>query len=125
MREIKFKGILKEYSPYAYVVGLLDFTQQEVFLFTGRGHYRSPFKKAVIMQYIGLKDKNNQEIYHKDIVKCKLKNGEEKCGVVEWNEKDLQWQVDLRGGFLPFSEVEEIEVVGNIEENPNLSKKVR
>ena len=125
MREIKFKGILKEYSPYAYIVGLLDFTQQEVFLFTGRGYYRGPFKKAIMMQYIGLKDKNNQEIYHKDVVKCKLKNGEEKYGVVEWNEKDLQWQVDLRGGFLPFSEVEEIEVIGNIEENPNLSKKVR
>jgi len=67
-----------------------------------------------LMQYTGLKDKNGQEIYEGDILKFNTKGGNEMIYEVKWRGK----------GFKPtrMSEdnQEEIEIIGNIYENPEL-----
>ena len=80
------------------------------------------------MQYTGLKDKNNKEIYEGDIVKegkfnDVSDNDKEKdvLYIIEWREKSLGFgwkQVIpvLTGGL----DLKKSEVIGNIYENPEL-----
>jgi len=87
-----------------------------------------------IMQYTGLKDRTGREIYEGDIVESKLypfytDEGRNYLGVIEWFDGDACWYLDMRvvsdrvrgyavGGML--SEYRELEVIGNIYENPEL-----
>lgn len=68
----------------------------------------------VPLQYTGLLDKNGKEIYEGDILKFNTKGGNEMIYEVKWRGK----------GFKPtrMSEdnQEEIEIIGNIYENPEL-----
>jgi len=90
-----------------------------------------------IMQYTGLKDKNGREIYEKDIVKFKLltRDGEKRgIGIVEWNDIERAWVVKvvksdsgmpiLKYYLLGFIKDEQLRVIGNIYENPELLKEV-
>lgn len=74
-------------------------------------------KNIKLMQYTGLKDKNEKEIYEGDIIKTR--NG---IGVVIWlSEFDgydiTGWVCGFRNQNIPS------EVIGNIYENPELIKK--
>ena len=63
------------------------------------------------MQYTGLKDKNGNEIYERDIMKTHT--GWKT--VVQWDEKQLMYR-----GFMVIWEI-----IGNIHQNPKLLEKLK
>ena len=79
-----------------------------------------------IMQYTGLKDKNDVEIYEGDIV---LYSGTDSCGKkvnpsklkIEWDEEGA-WNIGTTWGYTGegFFNLYICEVIGNIYENPGL-----
>ena len=69
--------------------------------------------KGNLMQYTGLKDKNGKEIYEGDIVSNNLKEQ----GIVKWKGIGFDWGDDFSKGK---GDTDEIEVIGNIYENPEL-----
>lgn len=73
-----------------------------------------------IMQYTGLKDKSGKEIYEGDIVRYEDTHGEEQINTVEYNLEYGAFCFD-RGVFVDTLNCAwEIEVIGNIYENPEL-----
>ena len=104
-REIKFrawdreiKKMTKPFSPWQMADAL------SIRLFDGR---------MIPMQYTGLKDKNGKEIYEGDIVSNNLKEQ----GIVKWEGIGFDWGDDFSKGK---GDTDEIEVIGNIYENPEL-----
>lgn len=90
------------------------------------------FPMDIVMQYIGIKDKNNREIYEGDIVRA-FSEGSSHVGEIKWRDSadggacpcyiiypaffnNQFWH--LNGG--PRDNA--IEVIGNIYENPELLK---
>jgi len=76
-----------------------------------------------IMQYTGLRDKNGREVYEGDIVRFKDWWDEEMVGEVRYSEKDMAFTIvnDFWDGF-PIMYADDLEVIGNIYENPELLK---
>lgn len=81
-------------------------------------HRWIPFKKAVLMQSTGLKDKNGVEIFEADVLR--ITGGTFYHGY---------WQIDkkitvnnLWDLYMPWFNDEEFEIFGNIHENPELLK---
>jgi len=78
-------------------------------------------KETAIMQYIGLKDKNGEKIYEGDL--CRDSSGVSR---VVWNDKFASFCL-CRKGWLSshfFGEAidpKDIEVIGNIYENPEIA----
>lgn len=77
----------------------------------------------VVMQYVGIEDKNGIDIFEKDIVKINIDDGFDfvgNIGFVDFSEKEREYAIfcdnepfyRLNGGKL--------EVIGNIYENPEL-----
>ena len=121
-REIKCRAFVKNFGMQE-IAGFQTIADKFVTLYYEKGfHAGIPFEQIELMQYTGLKDKNGKEIYESDIVKA------------EAFSPNLYQIVFLDGSFVaftPFATVIEItcfysstgcelEVIGNIYENPEL-----
>jgi hypothetical protein len=91
----------------------------------GHNQFR-PIEELELMQFTGLTDRNGKEIYESDIVQwqqtVKTQNGE-----VWWQSARAAFVIDWRGDRIAYGEPDitanrEIEVIGNIYENPKLLK---
>jgi len=129
MREIKFRAWDKEHrkmiyalNHYLYYCGIIRAIGDE--------NWSAPSENYVLMQYTGLKDKNGQEIYERDIV------------VDDWYPEEPHpisfpldgayrieymppcWRCSLVGGRPEenqcFDDFDDMKVIGNIYENPEL-----
>ena len=132
MREIKFRGFLEIQKRWVYGNLILDSTGTKYIvenkLFSEDGHHLmyDPTDEPVFInqdtvgQYTGMKDCNGTEIYDGDIVRTD--DEDEELAIIEWGDDTLKFMVthgnvcsDL-GEYYP----REIEVVGNIYDNPEL-----
>jgi len=101
MREIKFRAWHKDTLKMAYDV--------------------TPFQrdsKTEVMQYTGLHDKNNVEIYEGDLIRTDGFSDGLSIPVV-W--RDFGFQIGEHG-ICPLYPRKDYEVIGNIYENPELLK---
>jgi len=130
MREIKFRG--KSLRTGKWVYGsLVRYGDGRVEIYTlinprDENSLRAWLEEvdpATVGQYTGLKDKNGKEIYEGDICNCR----EYECfGKVEWNNEEAGFYfcVVMEGGGFEeehlYDYVDELEVIGNIYENPAL-----
>jgi uncharacterized phage protein (TIGR01671 family) len=72
----------------------------------------------VVMQYTGLHDKENREIYEGDILRCNY--CEREIGTIEWHEHGF-W-IKWPSGTLSLPNQENREIIGNLYEHPELLK---
>lgn len=123
MREIEYRAWLKNIKKMVEVEEI-NFINEEIRF----KDYETPFTKPIeinvsfedveLMQYTGLKDKNGVKIFEGYIVKI----DEEEICFIEWDEYDYFYRIknkevdDIFSGFRP----KDLEVIGNIYENPEL-----
>ena len=144
MREIKFRGIptdnntsydkedgfvegslIKDNDKYYIVLEVIDNIKRDDYAIC-----MIEVIPETVEQYTGLKDKNGQEIYEGDIVYIK---GETELldtkGKVEYNDSWAQFVITNTGNIInetePLGDYEkqDLEVIGNIYDNPELLKK--
>ena len=128
MREIKFRAWLKEHKSMKDVMEI-DIDNQTIFYYwfgDHDGHFEN-FNKIDLMQYTGLEDKNNKEIYEGDIVKLRANHG---IGVVkyydEWGAFVVEYIKPRQLAVLGMNYYkEDIEILGNIYQNLELYEEVR
>ena len=127
MREIKFRAWDKENEYMYYDVGLHPLNCKSCMTISSEGLYYNnskPEHNHELMQYTGLKDKNGKEIYENDIIK---RNNGNKY-IVEWNKEHSKFELFRIKDRYPvdFMELsawkEQVEIIGNIYENPELLK---
>ncbi len=129
MREIKFRAYNKD-TEKMYKVGQVSL---EKGIWSWEPDDREyigmsmPYQPSfVLMQFTGLHDKNNQEIYEGDIVYCQTKFGKAKAIIKFINGKFVSfWDSALthpqNGHCIASYDINSrVEVIGNIYENPGL-----
>lgn len=127
MREIKFRAWLK-YRKEIVDVEEIDFMNKVInYIDNDYENNRQEiigacFEDIELMEYTGLKDKNEKEIYEGDIVKLRANHG---IGVVkyydEWGAFVVEYIKPRPLAVLGMNYYkEDIEVIGNIYENSEL-----
>ncbi len=123
MREIKFRAWDKESKKMKEVSDISWDNHGGVDLRAScYSHDDSNIYAETLMQFTGLKDKNGKEMYEGDIVKCKygwlgfivFRKG------AYWCEEIVTQKINSHAPI--FNEWEELEVIGNIYENPELKE---
>lgn len=106
MREIKFRAWYKKTEEMFLVSAeMLESRNFELFI-----------SDCILMQYTGLKDKNEKEIYEGDLLwngSYLSHNGKKAVGEVSWFIEHYRLYPNV-GSF------EKLEIAGNIYENPGL-----
>ena len=124
MREILFRGKRLDNGEWVYG-SLLQVEHEDGSFTTAIFHKKdaggdAEVSPSTVGQYTGLKDKNGKKIFDGDIVK----RVGDKC-VVKWTEEDAKFIIIGSMTKLDFSLffAENLEVIGNIHDNPDLLEK--
>lgn len=128
----KKEGITWVYGSYVdgYIVnGVIEPCEEYIVL-----ENWCPVKRETVGQFTGLLDKNGKEIYEGDIIKVTGEFAIDNYGIVKWSQQEddytyhcgfmVDWQEEVkRRSHLSFwANHREIEIIGNIYENPELLK---
>ncbi|HBI5979805.1 TPA: hypothetical protein K8E28_000047 [Listeria monocytogenes] len=123
MRDIEYRAFVKETKKMLPVTDLC-FNETEAVGVSGCGNAKCTlcvdwysFDDAVLMQYTERQDIHNNKIFEKDIATCQFFD-KKITGLIEFIE--YMWAVNDRKNqrLYQLNEVSNIEVVGNVEENP-------
>ena len=142
MREIKFRAWDKKLEKMCFTnIGYEDFSYHIAWFPSQKTNYPALYRNSClvetgyeIMQYTGLKDKNKVEIYGRDIVHAGAWGTagyyDDDDYIVDFDKgafrgfrseyyknKKMRWPMSL-----PLYKLENLEVIGNIYENPELLK---
>lgn len=148
MREIKFRGKCVPDSKYAgewvtggYVAPYAECKNQDegliVSFFGGISISVCHVLPSTVGQYTGLKDKNGKEIYEGDVVKTQFSS--KVFGIATWHDNGYffvdpsfgEWR-RFSGGYISIGDLMDkqidgesvqLEVIGNIYDNPELLEK--
>lgn len=125
MREIKFRAWVKDRKAIFEVISIDYVSKKVTYIVERTGHLlnirHDKFNDVELMQYTGIKDKDNKEIYEGDILFESF--GERYYKVVFENGS---FRAEFKGDFEEYSfdlidvVAQGCEVVGNIYENPEL-----
>lgn len=125
MRDIEYRAFVKETKKMLPVTDLC-FNETEAVGVSGCGNAKCTlcvdwysFDDAVLMQYTERQDIHNNKIFEKDIATCQFFD-KKITGLIEFIE--YMWAVNDRKNqrLYQLNEVSNIEVIGNIHENPEL-----
>lgn len=116
------EGEVMYYDVYPFEDDTLLLSYDEI------GFDEVPASDFILMQSTGLKDKNDKEIFEGDIVKFPEFNGDIYITPVAWDKSCACFGVSFDGKYPTsfdyleefYTELKDIEVVGNIYENPQL-----
>lgn len=78
---------------------------------------------ATVGQFTGLRDKNGKEIYEGDVLRYTKVGGHSSRGIVKYVTEFARWEywhTQQKQGFPVLSDHDNMEVIGNIYDNPEL-----
>ena len=113
MREIKFRAWYTKFNAM-WNVWLMQYTNSVTNKETGE---RAEINEVELMQYTGLKDKNDVEIYEGDIVKHITAKW---TGEIKYTDGSFVVEGQILTWYLNKGRAERLEVIGNIHDNPEL-----
>jgi uncharacterized phage protein (TIGR01671 family) len=128
MRHFKFRvwDIKKEQMHEVLYLATAHYLEQKCVIGHGLEHDSeitlTP-SKGIIMQWAGLEDRNGVEIYECDIVKTDDTDSGYIFAVVKWDESSAAFQFHFSDGDILQADdmdMDHVEVIGNIYENPDL-----
>ncbi len=126
MREIKFRAWHKEKKCWLDTVHVYGDSSWSGSIIEPRGEIDGyDERECELMQYTGLKDKNGKEIYEGDIIKSCNQYIENITASVMWNDNCARFVIDSESPMMNFiygANLNRLEVIGNIYENPELLK---
>lgn len=133
MREIKFRGKRIDNGEWVYGC-LVRYSDNSSYIFGDYVDKNEVWKvlTETVGQFTGLLDVNGKEIYEGDIIKVTGEFAIDDSGIIKWSQQEddytyhcgfmVDWQEEVkRRSHLSFwANHREIEIIGNIYDNPEL-----